>query len=82
MSTVLKVYVRSGCHLCDDMLEGLKEYQQEHALTLEVIDIMGKPSLETEFGRRIPVLQHENDVICEYFLEPATLLDYISAIRN
>ena len=74
MSAVLKLFIRSGCHLCDDMLEGLKEYQKEYHFTLEVIDILGKPHLEDEFGQRIPVLMQDKDVICEYFLDPTALI--------
>jgi len=73
MSTLLKIYIRSGCHLCDDMLVGLKGYQQECDFTLEIIDIMGKPLLETEFGQRIPILMRDNEVLCEFFLDPTVL---------
>lgn len=77
MSSKLQLIIRSGCHLCDDMLEGIKEYEQDRDFTLEVIDIMGQPELEQEFGQRIPVLMSENEVICEYFLDSVRLKHYI-----
>lgn len=77
MSVVLKLFIRSGCHLCDDMLEGLNEYRLGHDFSLEVIDIMGQAHLEEQFGQRIPVLMSENEVICEYFLDSVALKHYI-----
>jgi hypothetical protein len=59
------------------MLEGLNEYKHDYDFSLEVIDIMGKPHLELEFGQRIPVLMSENEVICEYFLDSVALKRYI-----
>ena len=48
-------------------------YQEKCDFTLEIIDIMGKPLLESEFGQRIPVLMQDNNVLCEFFLDPTAL---------
>jgi hypothetical protein len=39
MSFNLTVYVREGCHLCEDLIEGLDLYAQELAYTYDSIDI-------------------------------------------
>ncbi len=77
---VLRVYVRSGCHLCDDMLQTLNELQPEHGFELEVIDILGNSRLEGEHGQFVPVLCGRRsgnwEEICHYFLDLVALKQY------
>ena len=75
----LTVYVRSGCHLCDAMLEELDSSRQQREYELEVVDILARPELESRYGSRIPVLCAEGDVeICHYFLDDTALAQYFS----
>ncbi len=50
----LVLYVKPGCHLCDDARETLA-LTLEHARVAEK-DITGDPALFEAFGTRIPVL--------------------------
>ena len=75
----LRVYVRSGCHLCDAMLAELDSSRQLGEFELEVVDILGRPELESRYGRLIPVLCTEGDEeICHYFLDETVLAEYFS----
>jgi len=75
----LTVYVRSGCHLCDAMLEELSSSRQQGKFELEVVDILGRPELESRYGSRIPVLCAGGDEeICHYFLDETALTQYYS----
>lgn len=75
----LRVYVRSGCHLCDAMLAELDTSPQQGKFELEVVDILGRPELETRYGRWIPVLCTAGDEeICHYFLDETILAEYFS----
>ena len=75
----LRVYVRSGCHLCDAMLAELDTSPQQGKFELEVVDILGRPELETRYGSRIPVLCTAGDEeICHYFLDETILTEYFS----
>ena len=75
----LRVYVRSGCHLCDAMLDELTTSRQQWAFELEVVDILGRPELETRYGSQIPVLCTAGDEeICHYFLDDRALAQYFS----
>ena len=75
----LRVYVRSGCHLCDAMLAELETSPQQGKFELEVIDILGRPALESRYGSRIPVLCSVGDEeICHYFLDETALAEYFS----
>ena len=75
----LTVYVRSGCHLCDAMLEELGSSRQQGEFELEVVDILGRPELESRYGGLIPVLCAEGDEeICHYFLDQNAIAQYFS----
>jgi len=75
----LTVYVRSGCHLCDAMLDELDSSRQQGTFELTVVDILGQPELESRYGSWIPVLCAEGDEeICHYFLDESALTQYLS----
>ncbi|VAX14438.1 hypothetical protein MNBD_GAMMA24-2277 [hydrothermal vent metagenome] len=78
MSERLRVYVRHGCHLCDDMLLALEAVKTRWSFELEITDISGDEALEACYGTRIPVLQGEQTEICYYFLDEEALQAYFS----
>ena len=65
----LTVYERTGCHLCDDMVATLAEWQEELGFEIERIDIAGSPELVDRYGAMVPVLMHGSREICHYFLD-------------
>ena len=77
MALQLTVYVRSYCHLCEDMLHALNTLQTQWQFELNIIDIEGAPQLEEEYGVRIPVLKAGEEEICHYFLDQSALAKYI-----
>ena len=77
----LRVYVRSGCHLCDAMLAELDSSPQQGKFGLEVVDILGRPELEDRYGSLIPVLcTDEDEELCHYFLDENALAEYFSQL--
>lgn len=56
--TVLTLYSRPGCHLCDEMKAVVHRVTRAVAMpiTVEEIDISTDPELETRYGLEIPVL--------------------------
>ncbi len=73
MKALLELYGNGYCHLCDDMQRALVPWQQRFGFELRVIDITDNEELEHRFGERIPVLLHEGEEICHYFLDEAAL---------
>jgi glutaredoxin len=53
--TLITVYGRTGCHLCEDALQLLQSMQQELKFELEEILIDGNEELEKMYGEKIPV---------------------------
>ena len=65
----LTVISRSYCHLCEEMIAGLKLLQGRYAFEVEVIDVDRHPELEEKWGDKVPVLLDGERELCRYFLD-------------
>ena len=61
----LRLYVRAGCHLCDEFLLDLSLDLGARQADLALIDVDGDPRLAARFGLRVPVLEDGGAVVCE-----------------
>jgi hypothetical protein len=77
----LTLYSRTWCHLCDDMLGGLRALQAVRQFDLTVVDVDSDPALEQRFGEWVPVLMHGDRELCHYHLDSASVTDYLLKIR-
>jgi hypothetical protein len=59
------LYVREGCHLCDDFLVGLSLDLGSAFRDLSVVDVDRDPGLAARYGLRVPVLEVAGEVACE-----------------
>ena len=69
MSVLLTIYVREGCHLCEDMEQGLREYATQLDFETRRVSIDNNPELETAYGDKVPVLVRGDEELCHYFLD-------------
>lgn len=76
----LTVYGRSYCHLCDDMIAGLRVLQAGDRFELEIIDVDTEPRLEEQYGDWVPVLVGDDGEICHYHLDAAKVNEYLTKI--
>jgi glutaredoxin len=53
--TLVTIYGRTGCHLCEDALQLLQSMQDELNFEVEEILIDGNEELEKLYGEKIPV---------------------------
>ena len=53
--TLITIYGRTGCHLCEDALKVLQSLQEELNFSIEEILIDGNEELEKLYGEKIPV---------------------------
>ena len=61
----LELYVRAGCHLCDEFL---LDFSLDHPGLLDAVetrDVDAETALAQEFGLRVPVLKIDGHVACE-----------------
>ena len=75
----LRLYSRTGCHLCEDMLETLMAMDIAGQFHVQIVDIDADPSIQREFALRIPVLADAegNQIICEQTLDHHAVVDYL-----
>lgn len=61
----LVLYVREGCHLCEQFLVELSVDLGPAVERLTVRDVDHDADLAVRFGLRVPVLELDGDVLCE-----------------
>ena len=54
--TLVTLYSRSNCHLCDVAMESLTNLQSELEFEIEKLLIDGDSELETKYGEQVPVI--------------------------
>ena len=54
--TVVPVYSRKNCHLCDVAIESLETVKTELNFEIEKIYIDGDAELTTKYGEEVPVI--------------------------
>lgn len=69
----ITVYVREGCHLCDDALAVLRPLADAHGALLETVDIEGDDALHRRYLERIPVTCLDGEELFDYFVDAADL---------
>lgn len=73
MKPKLTVLGREYCHLCDELLAGLKQLQGRYSFDIEVIDVDRHPQLEEKWGDKVPVLLDGDRELCHYYLDVAAV---------
>jgi len=66
---VLSLYTRTECHLCEEMLDGLKSWQSRFDFKVNIVDIVQVKSLIDRFVARIPILTMGDIDIYQYHLD-------------
>lgn len=71
---VIRVYIRHGCHLCEQMLEQLRETLTPDQLeSVELCDVDSHREWFDQYDTRVPVLTVNDQLLAEYFLDPSAL---------
>jgi len=65
----LTVLSREYCHLCDDLIAGLRSMQARHDFDFEVVDVDRHPELEEKWGDKVPVVLDGQIEVCRYHLD-------------
>lgn len=77
----LKVYSRTWCHLCDELLASLRPLCAPFGAQIEVISVDDHPELEALHGERVPVVFGGETELCHYFLDAAAVRAYLANFR-
>ncbi len=73
MPAELTIYIREGCHLCDDMELALQECKSELDFETRRVPIDNNKTLEDAYGTKVPVLVCGDEEVCHYFLDMQAL---------
>ena len=76
----LTVYGRGYCHLCDDLIEGLRTLKSKVEFEFDVVDVDSDPALEASYGELVPVVMHGEKRLCHYHLDVDTVTAYLRQI--
>ena len=79
MAAQLTVYVRPGCHLCDEALAALRRLGAERVFALEVVDIESDEALHGLYLERIPVVVLDGEELYDFFLDEDDLCARLDA---
>jgi glutaredoxin len=71
--TVVTLYGKPGCCLCDEARAIVDQARGEHGFELHEVDITLDPGLMRDYGERIPVVEIDGEEAFELRVEPAEL---------
>jgi thioredoxin reductase (NADPH) len=74
----LTLYMRSYCHLCEEMQVALAPWREKLGFQLKTVDVDSDPELVERFDTLVPVLMAGDQEICHYFLDEKALLGHFS----
>ena len=77
----LTLISRTYCHLCHEMEQALRPLADEFGAEIDILDVDADLELEALYNERVPVLLHEDEELCHYFLEITKVRDYLGKIR-
>jgi glutaredoxin len=79
--SLITVYSKPDCHLCEEAMEALRGLQGELVFDLEERDITSEEALHRAYFERIPVITVDGEELCEYFLEETLLRERLESRR-
>ena len=71
--TVLTLYGKPGCCLCDDARDAIAAVRERHPFELREVDVSLDPGLQRDYGERIPVLEVDGEEAFELRIDPLEL---------
>jgi glutaredoxin len=71
--TLITLYGKPGCHLCDEARSVVETVRRERPFDLREVDVSTDPALHKSYGERIPVVELDGEEAFEYVVEPEEL---------
>lgn len=76
----LTLMFREYCSLCHKMRDELLALQTAYGFELEIIDVDEDEALEAAYNELVPVLLHQDEIICHWHLDEARTRTYLDAL--
>jgi len=79
--SVLTVYSKPDCHLCEEVMIALRSLQSELVFTLVERDITDDESLHRAYFDRIPVVMLDGVELSHFFVDEALVRERLESRR-
>ena len=79
--SVITVYSKPDCHLCDDALAELRRLQGEYGFELQECDITADDALHRAYFERIPVIAIDGEELCDHFVQESLVRERLESRR-
>jgi glutaredoxin len=80
--TVLTLYGKPGCHLCEEAREVVRAASAGREVELVEVDITLDPAVERGYRERIPVLELDGEELFELFVERDALEQRLDRVAS
>ena len=80
--TVVTLYGKPGCHLCDDAREVVSIVGRDFPFELREVDVSIDAALQREYGERIPVVAVDGVEELELVVEPQELEKRVATLQS
>ena len=79
--SVVTVYSRAGCHLCDEAIATLRRLQPELGFDLAERDIDADEALQRAYFERVPVIALDGEELSDFFVDETALRERLESRR-
>jgi glutaredoxin len=77
--TLVTVYSKPDCHLCEEALVALRALQRDLSFELRELDITTDDRLHRSYFERIPVISVDGEELCEHILREAVVRERLES---
>jgi glutaredoxin len=77
---LVTLYGKPGCHLCDDARAVVEQVRSRRSFELQEVDVSLDPTMNREYGERIPVLAVDGVELFEFHVEEEVLIEQLDRV--
>jgi hypothetical protein len=70
------LFIRDGCHLCENFIEELAVFNKKQSLPVQIKDVDSSNEWLALYGHKVPVLVIDDKLVCEFFFDPDKVSPY------
>jgi len=80
--TVVTLYGKPGCHLCEDAFQAIERVRKDREFELKEVDVTMDAGLNREYGERIPVVALDGVEAFEFFVDSDALRRALDRVES
>jgi glutaredoxin len=80
--TVVTLYGKPGCCLCDEAREAVRAVRLDREFELQEVDVSLDPALHSRYGERIPVVEIDGEEAFELHLDVGLLRQRLDTVTR